>query len=91
MFTASLDYQSESGSFVLTPSDPRACLNVTILDDDILELDEDFSATLTGMLPPGAAFDLTSTEVLIEDNECESTNVRILTYCIYMHVKSLTN
>ena len=47
-------------------------MNVSILDDDVLELDEDFSATLTGTLPPGAAFDLTSTNVLIEDNECES-------------------
>ena len=45
------------------------CVNVTIVDDDSFEIEEYFSATLTGDLPPGAVFNITSTIVLIEDNE----------------------
>ena len=82
---APFDYLSGSGSFVLTPSNSRACLNVTIVDDNVLELDEDFSATLTGTLPPGAAFDPTSTNVLINDNEGELYIILCTCKCLRKH------
>ena len=55
---------------MLTPSEPRACLDVPIEDDDVLEVEEAFSGTLVVTdLPPTASLNLTSTTVVIDDNE----------------------
>ena len=69
--TAPDDYASLTESFTLTPSDSRMCFNVSIVDDETLEVTEYFSATLEpfGMLPPAAELDITSTNVQIADNE----------------------
>lgn len=70
------DFSSVSEELVLTPDDPRVCFNITVDDDEILEIDEYFNTTLVGDLPPAAVFNITSATVLLEDNECEfnSTN-----------------
>lgn len=71
MTTAPYDYASLTESFTLTPSESRMCFNVSIEDDDTLEVIEYFSANLEplGMLPPAAELDITSTDVQITDNE----------------------
>ena len=71
MCVAPDDFLTQFLSAVLTPVQPIACIDVTIEDDMILEIDEFFSGTLTGSLPPTASFNLTSTTVLISDNEGE--------------------
>ena len=64
------DFFSVLEEFTLTPDNPRACFNVTVEDDDILETDEYFNTTLVGInLPPAAVFNITSATVLLEDNE----------------------
>ena len=65
------DFISQFGSFVLTPSQSRACINVPIEDDNVLEADESFSGTLVGDLPPTASFNFDFTTVVIRDNESE--------------------
>lgn len=44
---------------------------MTVVDDDVLEIDESFSGTLVGNLPPTASFGLNFTTVTISDNESE--------------------
>ena len=60
-------------SEILTPFEPVFCFNVTVVDDGILEIDEDFSAILSGELPPAASFGDTTANVQIDDNERECT------------------
>lgn len=69
-------------SYTLTPIDSTVCVNITIEDDDMLENEEYFSATLVGNLPPAATFNITSTIIQIEDNERMLKNrcVHVLKY-----------
>ena len=51
-------------------SEGQQCLNVTIIDDNLLEFDEEFSANITDVSPSGVQigpFD--STAVVINDDE----------------------
>ena len=49
-----LDYNRPTGSFMLSPgSSSMACLDVTILNDDILEGPEEFTGTLQGFIVGG--------------------------------------
>ena len=75
------DFTDLTADFSLTPDVPQQCFNVSITDDDILELIEFFRASLTvvGVLPQEALFDISAARVEINDNECEPLG------CIYMH------
>ena len=82
-----LDYQSPIGDFMLLPSQgtqrPRACLTGTVLSDDLLEAQEEFTARLVGVVSDGGVVDADpdrvtfnprDTRILINDdvNESES-------------------
>ena len=50
---------------------PRQCVNVNIIDDTILEISEDFNATLViqDPQPPNINFGDLETRVIISDND----------------------
>ena len=47
----------------------RVCVDIPIVDDDIVEIIEDFIVTFEG--PPGTTGTNTTTRVVIVDNDCE--------------------
>lgn len=65
------DYEDLIEEFSLSPTNDRQCFNVTIMDDDILEVSEFFRATLVavGDLPQNASLNITQARVDIDDNE----------------------
>lgn len=66
------DFDTFFEAYLLTPSDPRACFNITIQDDDVLEPAEYLSVTLDVVeLPPAATLNTNVANVRIEDNDRE--------------------
>lgn len=65
------DYEDLMQPFSLSPTNDRRCFNVTIVDDDVLEVSEYFRATLVavGDLPQNASLNITQARVDIGDNE----------------------
>ena len=68
-----VDFGSLTQEFTLTRDAPDQCFNVTIIDDDILEIVEYFRATITavGNLPQNASLGTTEARVNIIDDESE--------------------
>ena len=75
--TVDQDFVDLSVSFSLTSTNPRQCFNVTINDDDVLEVTEYFRASLAevGALPQNASLSLTTARVNIMDNDSEAEHV----------------
>lgn len=67
------DFSSFLDSVSLSPTNPRQCANIPIIDDLILEVTEYFSVDLTAVnvLPPRTTLDPTSARVRIIDNDGE--------------------
>lgn len=80
--TVGEDFEDLSVNFALTSTNPRQCFNVTIIDDDILELLEYFRASLTemGSLPQNASLSLTMARVDIFDNDSETEHMPVLAF-----------
>ena len=73
------DFANTSVILRLTPSEPRQCSNISIIDDDVLEVVEYFSASINvvGDLPPATSLNITQATVQIFlDNEsgCDIIN-----------------
>ena len=69
--TVDEDYGDFSEDFMLTPTSPRQCFNISIVDDTILETPETFLGLLSSVepLPPAATLGITETTVTIFDDE----------------------
>ena len=61
-----------------SPSSPRQCFNVSIIDDEVLELGEHFNAFLNpnGELPAEVTLGITEARVQIDDNERKTSSLR---------------
>lgn len=69
LLTAGDDYSSINEVLVISPTqDPVQCIEVTIVDDDIVESSEAFSISLTTN-QPGVNFESDETTVTIMDND----------------------
>ena len=68
-----MDFEGLTQDFTLTRDAPDQCFNVTINEDDILEVLEYFRATLmaVGPLPQEASLGTTEARINIFDNESE--------------------
>ena len=67
------DYGDLFASFSLTPTSPRQCFNISIVDDAVLEPPEYFMGSLVPLdpLPPAITFRDLTTNVVISDNNGE--------------------
>ena len=72
--TVGEDFEDLLVDFSLSTANPRQCFNVTIIDDDILEVSEYFRVSLVevGALPQNASLSLTMARVNITDNDGET-------------------
>ena len=63
----------------LTPSSPRRCYNISILDDSILESAEDFLGQLVLLdpVPPQTTLGTSEARVTITDDESELTAINV--------------
>ena len=68
------DFDPLTQDFTLTRDMPEQCFNATIIDDEILEIQENFAAILEarGPLPQEASLGIIEAVVDIFDNERES-------------------
>ena len=82
---AGVDYTSIRGTrLVFSETSTRQCVDVSITDDDILEEDEDFTATLVDMPSEGIVVDPDEATIVIEDD----TGAYSRTY-IYMYMSDV--
>ena len=66
---AGVDYTSIRGTrLVFSETSTRQCVDVSITDDDILEEDEDFTATLVDMPSEGIVIDPDEATIVIVDD-----------------------
>ena len=65
-------------SVSFSPSSPRQCFNVSIIDDEVLEIEEFFNAFLIpiGDLPAEVTLGITEARVQIDDNERKTSSPR---------------
>ena len=63
------DYISSLGIFTLSQAVTRACFNISILDDEIVEEEENFLVTITTG-DPQINLSPSSTKLIIVDNDC---------------------
>ena len=90
LFTAPDDYVSTSSDLTFSQSSSRECVNVSIVNDDELENEEEFRLTLTtgedkvNLIPD-------STTVRITDDDGEATNqfvrcLHIQKFTFFLHI-----
>lgn len=81
------DFPSFLDSVSLSPTNPRQCVNISITDDAILEVDEYFAVNLTsvGMLPPRTTLDPAGARVRINDNDCKWCSFSMQAYRLCYH------
>ena len=71
---AGADYQEPFGDYVIAAGQRRACLDLTVLSDDLFEDTEELTGLLQGILDEGGALIEDSPRVNIDP---ESTTVEI--------------
>ena len=89
---AATDYTAGSGKLTLDTDTSRACVEVTVLDDELVEGLEDFELRLTNVesVPPAsvtATLDAPSVTVRITDDDVDSVSVRWENYRPHVHIE----
>ena len=74
LLSVDMDFSSLSGRISLTPTNRRECFSISITDDDIVEIPEEFTTMLEleGNLPPAAVLGDLQATVVINSNDGKS-------------------
>ena len=63
----------------------QACLNITIVDDDVFESDHDFGVFLAAASPPSVAVGFPTFSIItIQDNDGKSTDISSIVFLLLL-------